>query len=219
LENGPGGDILEKLIARGAEADIFLKEWNGKQVLIKKRKPKKYRHPELDNQLRRSRTIHEANIIHRAKWAGVPTPLLYQVDPKNAIIIMEYVDGEKVRDMINKIKNEERFSIFKNIGKLAGILHKTGIIHGDLTTSNIIKQDKRIVMIDFGLAENSSEIEKKGVDLNLMNRMLSSTHYNHKDILLKAFKTGYKEIMHKEANEVLVRMEEVAKRGRYIEKK
>jgi TP53 regulating kinase-like protein len=219
LENGSGGNILERLIAKGAEADIFLKEWNGKQVLVKQRNPKKYRHPELDKQLRSSRTIHEANIIHRAKWAGVPTPLLYQVDPKNAIIIMEYVDGEKIRDIVNKIKNKERFSLFKNIGKLAGILHKTGIIHGDLTTSNIIKQDERIVMIDFGLAENSIEIEKKGVDLNLMNRMLSSTHYNHKDILLKAFKIGYKEIMHEEAGEVLIRMEEIAKRGRYIEKK
>jgi TP53 regulating kinase-like protein len=181
---------LEKLIARGAEADIVLKEWNGKPVIVKKRKPKKYRHPELDNQLRRSRTIREANIIHRAKWAGVPTPLLYQVDPKNALIIMEYIDGKKIKGIINKIKNDERFSL-----------------------------DKRIVMIDFGLAENSSEIEKQGVDLNLMNRMLSSTHYNHKDILLRAFKIGYKEILHKKADEVLVRMEEVAKRGRYIEKK
>jgi N6-L-threonylcarbamoyladenine synthase/protein kinase Bud32 len=73
------------------------------------------------------------------------------------------------------------------------------------------------VFIDFGLSEVSSEVEKRGVDLNLMNRMLTSTHYRYQEQLLKAFKAGYRET-NPEAEEALQRMEEVARRGRYIEK-
>jgi len=208
---------LEKLIARGAEADLVLTEWNGLTALVKTRKPKPYRHPELDRQMRRSRTKAEADIIHRVKEAGVPTPLLYQVDPENAVIVMEYIDGVKVRDLVDRISDEERRTLFIRIGRYAGMLHRAGVIHGDLTTSNIIKCGDRIVFIDFGLSEVSAEVEKRGVDLNLMNRMLTSTHYRYQELLLEAFKAGYRET-NPEAEEALQRMEEVARRGRYIEK-
>jgi Kae1-associated kinase Bud32 len=208
---------MEKLIAKGAEADLILTVWNGLRVLVKTRKPKKYRHPELDRQLRKTRTRGEADIIHRVKEAGVPTPLLYQVDPENAVIVMEYIDGVKVRDQVDRLGDEERRALFHRIGRYAGTLHSMGVIHGDLTTSNIIKSGDRIVFIDFGLSEVSREVEKRGVDLNLMNRMLTSTHYRHQEALLEAFKAGYRET-NPEAEEALRRMEEVARRGRYIEK-
>ncbi len=189
------------------------------KALSKIRRPKGYRHPELDNRLRRSRTKAEADIIHRAKRSGVPTPLLYHVDPDNAVIVMEYIDGVKVRDVVDMLSDEERKELFTRIGGYAGRLHGAGIIHGDLTTSNILKQGDRLVFIDFGLAEVSTEVEKRGVDLNLMNRMLTSTHYRHQEELLAAFVEGYRETLGAEAEEALTRMEEVAKRGRYIEKK
>ncbi|HUV54072.1 MAG TPA: Kae1-associated kinase Bud32 [Candidatus Krumholzibacteriaceae bacterium] len=209
---------MERVIAKGAEADLVLREWNGLKALSKIRKPKGYRHPELDSRLRRSRTKAEADTIHRAKLSGVPTPLLYHVDPDNAVIVMEYVDGVKVRDAVDRLTDEERRELFTRIGGYAGRLHGAGIIHGDLTTSNILKQGDRLVFIDFGLAEVSTEVEKRGVDLNLMNRMLTSTHYRHQEELLAAFVEGYRETLGKEAEEALMRMEEVAKRGRYIEK-
>jgi TP53 regulating kinase-like protein len=208
---------MEKLIARGAEADLILKDWNGLRVILKTRKPKKYRHPELDRWLRKTRTKAEAETIHRVKEAGVPTPLLYQVDPENAVIVMEYIDGVKVRDLVDMLDDEERRTLFQRIGRYAGILHREGVIHGDLTTSNIIKCGDRIVFIDFGLSEVSGEVEKRGVDLNLMNRMLTSTHYRYQEQLLEAFKEGYRET-NPEAEEALTRMDEVARRGRYIEK-
>jgi TP53 regulating kinase-like protein len=149
---------------------------------------------------------------------GVPTPFLYQIDYENGIIVMEYIEGKKIRDIVNHINDEKRYILFKRIGMYAGVLHRNGIIHGDLTTSNIIKQCDRIVFIDFGLAENSYEIEKRGVDLNLMNRMLTSTHYKYRDKLLKAFKKGYVETMQLEGTKTLERMSEISKRGRYIEK-
>lgn len=210
---------MEKLVAKGAEADLFVVEWNGLKAMKKIRIPKKYRHPELDYRIRKSQTNHEADIIHRAKNDGVPTPLLYHVDNENAIIVMEYIDGTKIRDLVDQLTDEKRVELFKKIGFHAGRLHKAGIIHGDLTTSNIIKSGNRIVFIDFGLSEVSSEVEKRGVDLNLMNRMLMSTHYKYQNKLLEAFKEGYHVSMREEAEDALQRMEDVSKRGRYIEKK
>ncbi len=209
---------MERLIAKGAEADLVLMEWNGLTALAKRRNPKKYRHPELDRRMRKTRTKIEADIIHRAKLNGVPTPLLYQVDPEEAVIVMEYVDGVKVRDAVDEMTEADRRQLFKRIGVYAGRLHGAGVIHGDLTTSNIMKSGERLVFIDFGLAEVSVEVEKRGVDLNLMDRMLTSTHYRHREELLAVFLEGYREALGAEADDAVTRMEEVAKRGRYIEK-
>lgn len=209
---------MERLIAKGAEADLVLMEWNGLTALAKRRNPKKYRHPELDRRMRRTRTKIEADIIHRAKLNGVPTPLLYQVDPEEAVIVMEYVDGVKVRDAVDEMTEADRRQLFKRIGVYAGRLHGAGVIHGDLTTSNILKRGERLVFIDFGLAEVSVEVEKRGVDLNLMDRMLTSTHYRHREELLAVFLEGYREVLGAEADDAVTRMEEVARRGRYIEK-
>jgi TP53 regulating kinase-like protein len=208
-----------KIIAKGAEADLFFDpDWNGKRVIIKQRNVKKYRHHELDALIRRYRTIHEAQIIHRAKNAGVPTPIIYQVDPEKTTIVMEFIEGKKVRDIVAKLEDSDKRRMFAVIGCKAGCLHRAGIIHGDLTTSNIIKTDKRIVFIDFGLAELSSEMEKRGVDLNLMNRMLASTHFVDQNLLLNAFKEGYLKAMGSEGEGAWRRMEEIALRGRYTGK-
>ena len=207
-----------RLVAKGAEADLWLDpDWNGVKVIIKRRGEKKYRLPELDRKIRRSRTIHEASLIHRAKEAGVPTPLIYQVSPEEATIVMELVEGEKVRDIVDRLGEDERKTLFRAIGEKAGLLHAAGIVHGDLTTSNIIRSSGKVVFIDFGLGEMSTETEKRGVDLNLMYRMLTSTHFQHTEELFEAFKEGYRATL-EEADEALERMEEVAKRGRYIER-
>jgi TP53 regulating kinase-like protein len=207
-----------RLVAKGAEADILLDpDWNGVRAIIKRRGEKRYRVSELDREIRRSRTIHEASIIHRAKEAGVPTPLIYQVSPEGAAIVMELVEGEKVRDIVDRLGDDERTGLFRAIGKKAGLLHGAGIIHGDLTTSNIIHSSGRVVFIDFGLGEVATETEKRGVDLNLMYRMLTSTHYEHTEELFEAFKEGYKATL-EEADEALERMEEIARRGRYVER-
>jgi TP53 regulating kinase-like protein len=207
------------LIAKGAEANLWLdQDWNGLKVLVKKRGKKKYRHPELDAEIRRSRTIREASVIHRAKEAGVLTPLIYQVDVDEAAIVMEYVEGRKVRDIVADLDKEERVALFRSIGESAGRLHGAGIIHGDLTTSNIIESSGRVVFIDFGLAEVSTETEKRGVDLNLMHRMLTSTHFTHIQELFSAFREGYLTTLGIEGEEALNRMEEVSRRGRYVER-
>lgn len=208
-----------RLVAKGAEADLWLDpDWNGVRALVKRRGEKKYRNPELDREIRRSRTIREASIIHRAKEAGVSTPVIYQVDPESATIVMEFVDGDRVRDIVDSLEANERRSLFCLIGVMAGRLHGAGIVHGDLTTSNIIRTPDRIVFIDFGLSEVSRETEKRGVDLNLMQRMLTSTHFRHTGELFAAFQEGYRSALGAEASEALDRMEEIVRRGRYVER-
>ncbi|MFQ6052604.1 MAG: Kae1-associated kinase Bud32 [Candidatus Bathyarchaeia archaeon] len=208
-----------RLIAKGAEADLLLDpDWNGRAVLIKARGRKGYRHPKLDGAIRRFRTIHEADLIHRAKEAGVPTPLIYQVDPKGATIVMQHVEGEKVRDMVGGLDGEERRRLFRLIGLQAGRLHRAGVIHGDLTTSNMIAAGGGVVFVDFGLGEVSSEAEKRGVDLHLMRRMLTSTHFAYAEELFAAFEEGYRVALGAEADEALRRMREIERRGRYVER-
>jgi TP53 regulating kinase-like protein len=211
--------MVVKLLTKGAEADLILDDdWNGRKVLIKRRGVKNYRHKEIDRELRKFRTAHEASILHRAKEAGVPTPLIYLVDPVNAEIVMEYVDGVKVKDLVSQLSEEECRGLFKLIGRMTGYLHLAGIIHGDLTTSNMIQMRDRVVFIDFGLGEISSESEKRGVDVNLMRRMLSSTHYEVQELLQGAFDEGYRDTMGLEAEGVFQRVEDIRRRGRYVDK-
>ena len=206
------------LIKRGAEASIYLEEWCGRKVIFKRRQPKKYRIPQLDRLLQTQRTKHEPQIMHKAKEAGVPTPMIFMVDLKEATIIMEFVEGKQVKQILNEMSREERISLCRQIGRLVGRLHKNGIIHGDLTTSNMILTPYgNIVLIDFGLSEQSMEVEARGVDLHLMKRALASTHYRHAEECFDVIMRGYEEIMGGEVTEaVLNKIREIEKRGRYV---
>jgi TP53 regulating kinase-like protein len=208
-----------RLVAKGAEADLWLDpDWNGVSAMLKKRGKKGYRHPDIDREIRRQRTIHEAEIMHRAKASGVPTPIIYQVDPEGSTIVMQFVEGARVRDIVDDLDAEKRADLFRLIGAQSGRLHGGGIVHGDLTTSNMIRAGKAVVFIDFGLGEVSSDAEKRGVDLHLMQRMLTSTHFRHAEELFAAFEDGYRSAMGDEADEALGRMEEIERRGRYVER-
>jgi len=113
---------------------------------------------------------------------------------------------------------EERTELFRTIGLQAGRPHGAGLVHGDLTTSHIIRAGNAVVFIDFGLAEVSREAEKRGVDLHLMRRMLTSTHFTYAEELFAAFEAGYRSAMGPEADEALSRMGEIERRGRYVER-
>jgi len=206
------------LIKKGAEANLYLEKWHDREVIIKQRLPKKYRIPQLDLMIRSQRTMHEPNIIHKAKEAGVPTPTIFMVDVVEATIIMEFVEGKQVKEILDQVSSEERLHISHLIGKMIGRLHKNGIIHGDLTTSNMILTPYgKVVFIDFGLSERSKELEPNGVDLHLMKRALQSTHYKYAKECFKAVIKGYSEVMGEEkAKKVTTKIQEIEKRGRYV---
>ena len=206
------------LIKKGAEASLFLETWHNRKVIMKRRLPKKYRIPELDMMIRSQRTVHEPNLIHKAKEAGVHTPTIFMVDVAEANIIMEFVDGKQVKEVLDHVSSEERLSLSSLIGRMIGRLHKHGIIHGDLTTSNMILTPYgKVVFVDFGLSERSVELEPKGVDLHLMKRALQSTHYKHAKECFKAVMTGYgEEVGKEEATKITEKIREIEKRGRYV---
>ncbi|MBC7130906.1 Kae1-associated kinase Bud32, partial [Candidatus Bathyarchaeota archaeon] len=207
-----------KLMKKGAEAYLYLAEWHGRKVLIKKRIPKKYRHPKLDEQIRTYRTIHEPLLMHEAKKAGVPTPIIFSVDIKAASIIMEFIPGRQIKQLLNSISDVERRSLCVEIGELIGRLHSYGIVHGDLTTSNMIQSfDGRIFLVDFGLGEKTKELEARGVDLHLLKRALQSTHFKYASECFSAIISGYSKVLGSEAaNMVLAKINEIEKRGRYV---
>jgi TP53 regulating kinase-like protein len=209
------------LIKKGAEANLYLEEWQGKKVIMKRRLPKAYRLPQLDSAVRTQRTLHEPVLIHRAKEAGVPTPIIYMIDIADSNIIMEYVEGKQIKKALDTMPSKERLQLCRRIGTLIGRLHKHGIIHGDLTTSNmILTRSGKIFFVDFGLGEFSEESEIRGVDLHLMRRALQSTHHKVAKECFEAVVAGYSEAFGKEtATKVLGKVNEIERRGRYIEER
>ncbi|MEM3700612.1 MAG: Kae1-associated kinase Bud32 [Candidatus Bathyarchaeia archaeon] len=212
------GEMKPVLIKKGAEASLYLADWHGKKAVLKKRLAKKYRPKFLDEQIRVYRTIHEPQLMHEAKMAGVPTPTIFLVDIKNATITMEFIEGRQVKQLLGKASKEKRGELCLKIGELIGRLHENGIIHGDLTTSNmILTREGKIFFVDFGLGEKSKELEARGVDLHLMKRALQSTHFRFTEECFNAIIHGYTKIVGSEtAKNILEKIKEIERRGRYV---
>ena len=210
-----------KLLKKGAEASLFLTDWHERKVIIKVRVPKKYRHLELDEQIRSYRTVHEPQLMHEAKAAGVSTPVIYMVNVPESSITMEYVEGQQIKKVLNYVSNVERHDLCVKIGESIAYLHKYGLIHGDLTTSNLILHPKgKIFFVDFGLGEKNAELEAQGVDLHLLKRALQSTHFQFWEECFKNVLCGYKSILGAAMSEkVCKKIREIEMRGRYVEER
>jgi TP53 regulating kinase and related kinases len=209
------------LFKKGAEASLYLADWHQRRVIIKVRILKKYRSPVLDEQIRNYRTIHEPHLIHEAKAAGVPTPLIYMVNVPESSITMEYIEGHQVKQLLNNIPKAKRHEICVKIGEAVAQLHSHGLIHGDLTTSNMILNPKgKLFFVDFGLGEKNGELEAQGVDLHLLKRALQSTHYLFWEECFLSVSYGYTSVLGVEmAEKVYEKIREIEKRGRYVEER
>jgi TP53 regulating kinase-like protein len=126
------------LIKKGAEANLYLEDWNELKVIKKQRVKKIYRIEDLDIKLRKTRTIREAQMLHEAKKIGIPTPIVYFLEISNFTIIMEYIEGNLLRESLEKLSINDMIKVCEIVGSQIGLLHINGIIHGDLTTSNMI---------------------------------------------------------------------------------
>ena len=198
------------MLARGAEAVIYLEKREDSKVVVKERIEKGYRIKELDNLLRKRRTKREVKLMTEARKFGVDVPKIVEVDWKNHKIVMEYVEGRKLKEIIGSDGK-----ICEEIGRIVGRLHSAGIIHGDLTTSNMILSRGRVFLIDFGLGFFSKRIEDQGVDLKLMKDALNSTHPDIFEECWEKVVEGYKK-EYKDSEKVLKKVEEIEKRGRYV---
>jgi TP53 regulating kinase-like protein len=195
------------LVKRGAEADIYIVEWDSKKAVSKVRSPKSYRHQELDSAIRKYRTIHEASFMSAAKSAGIITPFVHFVDPVRAEIIMEFIEGQNIRDVLTP-------DICYKIGRCAALLHASNIIHGDLTTSNFV-MNKRLVLLDFGLSYYSERTEDMATDIRLIKEVFTSAHISVRKAF-PSFVEGYTSVAgRKKTDKILENVRTIEQRGRY----
>ena len=187
-------------LVRGAEAVVKLEGC----IVIKERIPKKYRLEEIDERIRKERTRSEAKLISEARRGGVPTPVIYDI--QDFRIEMQYIDGSPLKHVMDE-------EMSKKVGQLVGLLHSNGIVHGDLTTSNMIFSKGTIYLIDFGLAYMDGSLEAQGVDVHVLFQTFESTHTDHEK-LITSFCQGYRESFGS-ADAVIERVKEIEKRGRY----
>lgn len=226
-----------KIIAQGAEAKIILS--NG--FIIKDRISKSYRIKEIDDKIRKQRTKAEKKLLEKAsKIINAPDPFPLEEFNK---IKMPFVEGKKLSEHLDSFPLNKQKEICKTIGQEIAKLHDAEIIHGDLTTSNMILtskicEDKReknknpiveqkgkvkkrgdnnfqIFLIDFGLGYFSRKAEDKAVDLHLLKQALEAKHFKNWKELFGEVEKGYKDS--KESAKVLERLKAVEKRGRYKE--
>ena len=195
---------MKTIIGQGAEAILYKEE----NKVLKDRISKNYRQKDLDKSLRKARTRREAKVLTKLKEINVPGPELLDMDDKHMRISMSFINGNKVRDILNK----NHIELSREIGRKVAKLHANNIIHADLTTSNMIF-DKEIHLIDFGLSFFSTKEEDKAVDLRLLDRALESKHHDIHEECIKSVLEGYKE-NYPDAEKVLSRLEKVQLRGR-----
>ena len=204
-----------KVIYRGAEADVYSGEWAGGDAVFKFRKPLEYRLPALDKQIRAQRTAHEAEIIGAVKAHGVKSPFVYYVSPEESLIVMQMIQGERLKSLLED-PNVVPFEVSEEFGEMVGKMHLAGVVHGDLTTSNVIVAEDGIHLIDFGLAQHSQKVEDQAVDLRLIKETLVGAHSALAKRVMSAFLKGYSAVVgEKRAKEVTRTLSEIERRGRY----
>lgn len=215
-----------ELLQQGAEGRLFLGNFKGQRCLIKERFVKNYRHPDLDQHLTKTRIKAEQKAAERCAKAGVLNPKIFEADIKDRKIYMEYLETsitskEYIIKYLTDGKSPELMEkLATAIGIAVGKMHANNIIHGDLTTSNMLIKPKDegfddydLVMIDFGLSQYSTTTEDKGVDLYVLERALLSTHSKVEGLFPKILAAYCKE-NEKGSKEVVAKLEEVRLRGR-----
>jgi TP53 regulating kinase-like protein len=246
------------LLTQGAEAHlyktVFLSPSTPAALKIRPSKP--YRHPILDRRLTRQRILQEARCLVKLVREGVNVPAVLALDWEGqagekgfggAWLMMEWIEGLVVRVVLERwekymkrnqasqgaegVEQEETRvrDLLRRIGHAVGALHKAGVIHGDLTTSNLMLRPPSteqqgagdetnpsmvgdVVLIDFGLASQSLQDEDRAVDLYVLERAFGSTH-PRTEPLFEEVLNGYRE-SYKGASSALKRLEEVRMRGR-----
>jgi Kae1-associated kinase Bud32 len=210
-----------KIISKRAEADLYLVYFEGRESILKIRKVKKYRIKEIDLSIRRNRTYLEANILNFLSENNFPSPKLYYANLSETYLIMEYIKGGKLKNLLDRHVIDDIEGIGLRIGELVGRLHNLGIIHNDLTTSNFILRENsidQIYLIDYGLSMKSDSFKDKAVDIDVFHRVLISTHPNESNIIFRNFLEGYKTVS-SDYSDTIKFYNKLSKMGRYHERR
>ncbi|NXM01560.1 PRPK protein, partial [Tyrannus savana] len=218
-----------RLVQQGAEAHVYRGLFLGRAAVAKLRVPKRYRHPALEERLSRRRMTQEARSLLRCRRAGghgecggIPAPAVYFVDyVTNSIYLEDIVDSVTVQDHIYSVQRSgsdasSLQSLAEKMGELLARMHDEDIIHGDLTTANLLLrpplEELDLVLIDFGLSFISGLPEDKGVDLYVLEKAFISTHPDT-EVMFKALLKSYAATS-KKSGPVIKKLDEVRLRGR-----
>ena len=191
-----------KIVGKGAEATLFLAEFKGRKALVKKRLKKAYRHPLLDEKLRKSRTRREERVLQRLNEKGLSAPTFFEA--KGTELIFSFEQGKLAKN------STLTPTTLKQIGIQLALMHQAGVAHGDFTTSNILVQGKNVKIIDFGLSVFSHYIEEFATDLVLFEKTVLPQEFK---VFLKAYANAKQN-----SREVIARFKEIKQRGRYVER-
>jgi TP53 regulating kinase-like protein len=239
------------LITQGAEALLYRTPFllPNQLIALKYRPRKTYRHPTLDARLTRSRILAEARVLVRCRREGVRVPAVLGMDWEEGWLGMEWIPGRTVRKCLDEVLKgcdsvEEVdglagvWGLMGRVGMAVGRMHDVGVVHGDLTTSNLmVRQEEmdgetkaptvsegqgkgpadeslegEIVIIDFGLAMQTVQDEDRAVDLYVLERAFGSTHPQAEGLFKEVLRV-YGESF-KGAKTVLRRLDDVRLRGR-----
>ncbi|MCS7145426.1 MAG: Kae1-associated kinase Bud32 [Nitrososphaerota archaeon] len=202
----------------GAEAVLRRVSWRGLMLVEKKRLPKPYRHPQLDSEVRVSRTLKEARVMIRAKEVGVRCPAIIHVDLEGAAIYMQFIEGVDLRELLST-SHPRLPDIVWRLGALLAKLHGADIYHGDFVPSNVLITGGEPVLIDFGLSGSSTDIEEQAVDLHLFERGVSASHPAIAQGMMKELKSGYESVAGSaRLRGIEARIAEIRSRARYVKR-
>lgn len=210
----------EVVLSQGAEAILTLVNFFGRTSVRKERLQKQYRHPELDKRLRTRRLNQEVRILARLHKAGIPVPAIYDVDLRRCTFIMQAVTGTTLKAFLHSRQLGEEDHEADNVMRAAGVLvarmHASDVVHGDLTTGNVMVDVKEggcdVTLIDFGLSFGNGSEEDLAVDLYVFERAVIAAHSENAQRLNDSFLVAYTKQLGRP--DVISRLDDVRGRGR-----
>ncbi len=159
----------------GAEAEVISGTWFGRPAILKKRRPRGWRHPDLDRSLTKKRMTNEVKLTTWLANIGAPVPAIWDVDMEESTIIMERIDGKPLIEVLHAGEHDDE--LLRMVGKSIRVFHRNAVNHGDLSTNNIlITEDRNAVLIDLGLSSREYELEGFGIDLHVLHEILRASH-------------------------------------------
>lgn len=203
-----------ELLYRGAEATLTVVTHLGRLAVEKRREPKGYRIAPIESSVSKARMRNEARLIRRARKAGVAAPAVLAVDPEAQALVLEYLGRQSLRSTYASLPSKKRAQVVEQIGRSIGALHKASLIHGDLTTSNMMAVGARVYFLDFSLGKVSDLREERAVDLKAFKDAFEATHLEHAGDFAHVLK-GYRRVMGAEAQRVERTIRDIERRRRY----
>lgn len=218
--------IGAEVLHLGAEAEVLSGTWFGRPAVMKKRRPRGWRHPDLDKRLTSKRMVNEVKLTIQLARNGASVPAIWDVDLEQSTIIMEKIDSKPLIDVLRSTEFDDNLLI--SVGKSIRELHRNAVCHGDLSTNNIlINKKNEPVIIDLGLASRQYDVEGFGIDLHVLHEIFRASHpevKNGMDLVLKGYVALDEDLgepdeapggMPPSANEVVKRLEQIMTRVRY----